>query len=216
MIAHLLKNWRRQIPVMDCEPGCRECCEGYAPAMTKWEWQQISHPGKYATGEVLTKCPFLAEAGCEIYLKRPLICRLFGTVAGEDAALQTLDGLLPIACPRGRAPDAPLVLAAALQIQVDYQHFAGRELLRIIDDWQRYLPQAQQGPQAGTPAPPAGTPAPPAPALPEKFRWLRYVLSTRDGQATLRLLWGAASGTGFQPVEIDKDQMTRLTAILGD
>jgi hypothetical protein len=45
--------------------------------------------------------------------------------------------------------------------------------------------------------------------MPEKFVWLRYVLSTREGQTTLRLLWGQT------PVDIDPNKMAQMTAMLG-
>ena len=204
MIDRLLKSWHQQIPAMSCEPGCRQCCEGDARAMTLHEWREIRHPGKYATGPALAACPFLGEFGCEIYARRPLICRLFGAVAPDDPALVELAGTFPISCPRGHYPEAPLSLAAALKIQVAYQEYANRELQQVIEDWLRYL----QGPQAGKPAL--------LTALPEKFQWLRYVLSTREGQTTLRLLWGQTSSTGFQPVDIDPEKMAQMTAMLGD
>jgi hypothetical protein len=45
--------------------------------------------------------------------------------------------------------------------------------------------------------------------MPGKFVWLRYVLSTREGQTTLRLLSGAT------PVQIDPEKMARMTGMLG-
>jgi hypothetical protein len=205
MIQRLLKFWHRQIPGMSCEPGCRQCCEGDARAMLLSEWREIKHPGKYAAGPALAACPFLGDSGCEIYARRPLVCRLFGTVAPDDPALVELAGTFPISCPRGHYPEAPLPLAAALRMQVDYQNYANRELQQVIGDWRRFL----QGPQAGTPAP--LTPALPAwdEEMPEKFVWLRYVLSTREGQTTLRLLSGAT------PVNLDPEKMAQMTAMLG-
>ena len=202
MIHRRLTSWHRQIPVMTCEPGCRDCCEGDARAMLLTEWREIRHPGKYARGPALTACPFLGESGCEIYARRPLICRLFGTVAPDDPALVELDGTFPISCPRGHCPEAPLPLAAALRMQVEYQNYANRELQRVIEDWSKYL-------ASGAGVPPADKRmAGETPALPEKFQWLRYVLSTREGQTTLRLLWGQA------PVQIDPDKMARMTAMM--
>jgi hypothetical protein len=158
------------------------------------EWRAIAHPGKYAHGPAFRECPFLDEAGCEIYARRPLVCRLFGAVSPEDPALLELAGTFPIACPRGCAPAAPLPLAAALQIQVDYQTFANQELLRVIRDWNKYLA--------------AGVASALDLAMPEKFQWLRYVLSTREGETTLRLLWGAA------PVNIDPARMEQMAAMI--
>lgn len=168
MIERLIKNWRKKIPEMECEAGCRECCEGYAPGMTRWEWREIKHPGKYATGRSLTNCPFYKAVGCAIYAKRPLICRLFGTVDRLEVAGQELETTLPIFCPRGRRPEKPLALSAAMNIEVRYQKLLQEEILRTGTDWCRYLPAHQAGE-----------------TLPEKFAWLRYVLSTRDGQTAL-------------------------------
>jgi hypothetical protein len=168
--------------------------------MTLHEWRAIRHPGKYATGPALQSCPFLGEFGCEIYARRPLICRLFGTVAPDDPALVELGGTFPISCSRGHYPEAPLPLAAALRMQVEYQNYANRELQQVIEDWQRFMgllhkldltTRSQSEP------------------LPEKFQWLRYVLSTREGQTTLRLL------SGQTPVQIDPEKMARMTAMLG-
>lgn len=195
MIERLLKNWHKQIPAMSCEPGCRECCEGDARAMTLHEWREIRHPGKYARGVAIAACPFLGDFGCEIYQRRPLICRLFGAVAPDDPALADLEGNFPIACPRSCKPTAPLSLAAALKIQISYQEYANREMERVIGDWQKYL-------RAGV-APALDT------ELPEKFVWLRYVLSTREGQTTLRLLWGAAQ------VNIDPVRMQQMAEMIG-
>jgi hypothetical protein len=163
--------------------------------MTLAEWREIRHPGKYVSGSVLPACPFLGDLGCEIYARRPLICRLFGSVAPDDPALVELAGTFPISCPRGYHPEAPLPLAAALKIQVAYQEYANRELQQVIGDWHKFLRS------------PGGKPGPLA--LPEKFQWLRYVLSTREGQTTLRLLWGAT------PVNIDPARMEQMAAMLG-
>jgi uncharacterized protein len=203
MIQRLLKTWHKQIPAMSCEPGCRECCEGDARAMILAEWREIRHPGKYARGPALAACQFLGEFGCEIYARRPLICRLFGAVAPDDPALAELAGTFPISCPRGHHPEAPLPLAAALKIQVDYQNYANRELQKIIGDWQRYQTCLAQAPSPGESQPGAAVLQ-----LPEKFQWLRYVLSTREGQTTLRLLWGAT------PVNIDPARMEQMAAMI--
>lgn len=204
MIQRRLKSWHRQIPVMACEPGCRDCCEGDARAMLLSEWREIRHPGKYANGAALKSCPFLGDFGCEIYARRPLVCRLFGAVAPDDPALVELAGTFPISCPRGHNPETPLPLAAALRMQVEYQDFANRELSLVIEDWQRYQISVAQAPSPGKSPPGAAVLQ-----MPEKFQWLRYVLSTREGQTTLRLLWGQA------PVQIDPGKMAQMTAMLG-
>jgi Fe-S-cluster containining protein len=197
LIQSRLKSWHRRIPAMTCEPGCRDCCQGDARAMTLHEWREIRHPGKYAKGPALAACPFLGEFGCEIYARRPLICRLFGTVAPDDPALVELQGTFPIGCPRGHYPERPLPLAAALRMQVAYQDYANREMQKVIEGWYHFMDLLTLD-QAGTSEP-----------LPEKFQWLRYVLSTREGQTTLRLLSGAT------PVNIDSARMEQMAAMMG-
>jgi hypothetical protein len=122
-------------------------------------------------------------------------------VAPDDPALLELDGAFPIACPQGCAPAAPLPLVAALKLQLAYQEYANRELLKVIGDWQQFMGlvnksglenQAQSEP------------------LPEKFQWLRYVLSTREGQTTLRLLWGQTPWG-----QLDPKKMAQMAALLG-
>jgi hypothetical protein len=190
MIERLLKTWRWQIPAMQCAAGCRDCCEGDARTMLLAEWREIKHPGKYSAGQVFAACPFLEETGCAIYARRPLVCRVFGTVSRQDPELPGLD--VPIFCPRGCEPERPLSFAAALKMQVKYGHFALRELQRVVTDWLKYLPQAKVGER-----------------LPEKFLWLRYVLSTREGQTSLRMLWGT------MPVKIEAARMERMAALVG-
>jgi hypothetical protein len=199
MINRLLKTWQKQIPAMSCEAGCRVCCEGDARAMLLAEWREINHPGKYSGGRVFQTCPFLGESGCEVYARRPLICQVFGTVSREDADLQGLE--VPIFCPQGCEPERPLSFAAALKIQVNYQYYAGRELQQVIGDWALFLKECGQGrPHHRTPA---------SPEMPEKFLWLRYVLSTREGQTTLGLLAGTTK------VNIDPARMEKMAGLVG-
>lgn len=48
-------------------------------------------------------CPHLGRDGCQVYLERPLICRLFGTTPR-------------LACPRGQRPDVMIDPAIEAQI----------------------------------------------------------------------------------------------------
>jgi len=198
MMERLLKTWRREIPAMECAPGCRDCCEGDARAMTKLEWLLLGvNESKYSTGKIFPTCPFLGASGCGIYARRPLLCRIFGTVSREELEEQELAGTLTLDCPRGCAPARPLPLARALQIQVDYQGLANRELLRVIGEWDRFLTENGKRQTANA-----------SPAMPEKFEWLRYVLSTREGQATVRLLSGAG------PIKIDEGKMEKMAGLI--
>ena len=170
MIIRLLKNWRKAIPAMDCEPGCHACCEGFVPAMMKEEWYRINHPGKYSTGQPITACPFLGAQGCEIYHQRPIICRLYGTVAKEEAAATGFDELGRVCCPKEKHPATPLSPIDAWRLQSDYVRYQQRELRQTIEDFKRWLPLAN-----------------PDEMLPQKFEWLNYFTATETGQKFLEM-----------------------------
>jgi hypothetical protein len=183
--ANRLRSWYRQIPTMVCLPGCHDCCEGYAPSMLRIEWTQIGHPGKISTGTTFTSCPFLGEAGCEIYPRRPLICRVFGTVNRRQADAL---GAFKAYCPRGGAPDNPLPVAQALRIQADYEGLLWTEACSLITRFIAYL----RGPREDT--------------LPRQYEYLRYLFSTQDGQRGLALLMGIDGEPGLHPDQIDRLQ----------
>ena len=69
------KQLYAQIPSFECIAGCNDCC-GVVP-FSKWEWKRLRE--KRITSDL--DCPYINGAGrCDIYSKRPLMCRLFGTV----------------------------------------------------------------------------------------------------------------------------------------
>lgn len=195
MIGHLLRTWRKQIPTMSCEAGCRECCEGYAPGMTRWEWRELRHPGKFSGGQILEACPFLGKQGCEIYARRPLTCRIFGTVSREELMAHDLAATLPVFCPRGRQPEDPWPLQAALKVQVPYQGFLNREIRATVADFRQWAATGT-GTEAGA-------------TMPDKFEWLFYMLCTRDGQNNLRQLHGQG-----RPA-LTPGELGRLAAVIG-
>jgi len=193
MIHRLLKSWHKQIPAMNCESGCRECCEGYAPAMTLGEWRAIKHPGKIVKDlKVLATCPFLGDRGCEIYARRPLICRIFGTVSRVELEDKQVAESLPVFCPRGCQPAEPLRAGAALGLQVQYQQWLNREVTAVVADLRRYAAARLPGE-----------------AQPTKFEWMYYQLCTRDGQNNLRQLMGHG-----RPA-LAPEELGRLAAIIG-
>lgn len=70
----IIEQIRKEIPAFQCRPGCSDCC---GPVVwSKWEWENTPIKKK-ATG---IDCPYICEAGCEIYEDRPILCRLFGVV----------------------------------------------------------------------------------------------------------------------------------------
>jgi Fe-S-cluster containining protein len=160
----LFKSWYKQFPAMACRPGCLDCCRGYAPAMSKWEWDQIRHPGKIATASV-RDCPFITEAGCAIYARRPIICRMFGTVDKEELKNHEIADTLTLACPHGCQPEVPLPARAALEILIVYQRVVWKEFAQHLGQWLAYLTPGTWG----------------AP-VPDKFQWLRYVMATPEGK----------------------------------
>lgn len=72
--AQIIKRLRQQIPVVQCIPGCHDCCNDII-LFADWEWSQIKEK---RIADSLT-CPYLSKCGCEIYHQRPIICRLYGT-----------------------------------------------------------------------------------------------------------------------------------------
>jgi uncharacterized protein len=168
--AHLVRRWRILIPPMRCLPGCHDCCRDYAPSMTKTEWMEIKHHGKFSQGRTLESCPFLGQEGCGIYHQRPLICRVYGTV--EQGEAESL-GVFRAYCPRGARPEHPLPLVAAIKMQMDYEGILWTTACGLITQYIAYL--KQEGYQE---------------KLPLKFAYLRYLLSTKDGQRGLSLLMG--------------------------
>jgi len=167
IVEAAVKSWRRQMPSFECVPDCHDCCVGYAPGMLKWEWEQINHSGKYPP-HMLTECPWLTESGCLIYAKRPMICRMFGTVTKEALEAAELSDTLPLYCRRGCQPDNPLPLGLAVNISIDYQQLLWRNYSRLFRDYAAYLTpeRAKQPP-------------------PEKFQWLRYMLAVPEGRRSL-------------------------------
>lgn len=98
----ILEKLYAQIPTFKCVPGCTACC-GPVP-FAKCEWDRIEDKRK-STG---LKCPYAGANGCDIYEKRPLVCRLFGTFDG-----------LP--CPNGCRP--PFLLNEIVVKEMVRVHF---------------------------------------------------------------------------------------------
>lgn len=93
-----------RIPAFRCIPGCTDCC-GPVP-FSRLEWQRI--PDKRA-GDASLTCPYARNGHCEIYDRRPFICRLMG--ATSDPKLR---------CPHGCGPDRPLPPSQAAKLTLRY------------------------------------------------------------------------------------------------
>lgn len=50
---------------------------------------------QHASAWAVLNCPHLGAEGCQVYVERPLICRLFGTTPR-------------LACPNGKGPETPV------------------------------------------------------------------------------------------------------------
>lgn len=72
-----LEELYSRIPKLDCKKGCSDCC---GPVVwSRLEWERI--PDEQKKNATSINCPYIQPSGrCEIYEKRPLVCRLFGVV----------------------------------------------------------------------------------------------------------------------------------------
>lgn len=70
-----------QLPVMQCDAGCGECC-GVVPC-TQGEFEAVSN---YAAANGIepvrqgVTCPWYQQGVCKVHEVRPSLCRLFGHV----------------------------------------------------------------------------------------------------------------------------------------
>lgn len=103
-----IRFFRRHIPTMRCIPGCHDCC-GPITASSE-EMARLPEKSEADRSAALAElnCSYLGAKGCEIYLERPLICRLFGTTA-------------KLPCPHGRQPEQ--MIEPAIENRI-FQYFA--------------------------------------------------------------------------------------------
>jgi Fe-S-cluster containining protein len=77
---------------------------------SKWEWDRIADKRKPTEEqEKILICPYAVDGRCEIYEKRPLLCRMFGAV---DDPLLT--------CPHGCGPVNKLTKQEGREITAEY------------------------------------------------------------------------------------------------
>ena len=89
--SQTLRFLRQHIPEFACEPGCHDCCGPVTASSEEMARLPLKSEAEHATALAELNCPHLGPKGCEAYLERPLICRLFGTTP-------------KLACPKGRRP----------------------------------------------------------------------------------------------------------------
>lgn len=99
---------RRRIPHFECIAGCHDCCGPVTASSEEVARLPVKSEREHALALAELSCPYLGDKGCQAYLERPLICRLFGTTER-----------LP--CPNGRAPEVMIDPRTEQQI---YEYFA--------------------------------------------------------------------------------------------
>jgi hypothetical protein len=87
-----IRFFRQRIPSFECIPGCHDCCGPVTTSSEEMANLPVKSEAEHEAALAELSCPHLGDTGCQVYLERPLICRLFGTTPR-----------LP--CPHGRRPE---------------------------------------------------------------------------------------------------------------
>ena len=87
-----IRFFRQHIPSFECEPGCHDCCGPVTTSSEEMARLPVKSEAEHGVALAELTCPHLGENGCEVYVERPLICRLFGTTPR-------------LICPRGKRPE---------------------------------------------------------------------------------------------------------------
>jgi uncharacterized protein len=87
-----IRFFRSRIPSFECKPGCHDCCGPVTTSTEEISRLPLKTEAEHAAALAELSCPHLGEKGCQVYLERPLICRLFGTTPS-------------LACPHGKRPE---------------------------------------------------------------------------------------------------------------
>lgn len=110
-----------RIPSFVCIEGCTDCCGPVPMAAAEAELIELKpYEGLH--------CQYATDRGCSIYERRPLLCRLFGTVDHEK-----------MRCPHGKRPD---VLLTHRQGDTIMRHYlkhprVADPLVELFDDIRR-------------------------------------------------------------------------------
>ena len=100
-----IRFFRQRIPAFECQPGCHDCCGPVTTSSEEMSRLPVISEASHAAALADLSCPHLGSSGCQVYLERPLICRLFGTTPR-------------LACPNGMRP------AEMIDAGVEQQIFA--------------------------------------------------------------------------------------------
>jgi Fe-S-cluster containining protein len=98
-----IRFFRQRIPAFECRPGCHDCCGPVTTSSDEMARLPRVSEAVHASALAALSCPHLGENGCQVYLERPLICRLFGTTPR-------------LACPNGMRPEVMIEPAIEQQI----------------------------------------------------------------------------------------------------
>ena len=107
-----IRFFRTRIPSFACTPGCHDCCGPVTASSEEMARLPVKSEAEHEAALADLSCPHLGAGGCEVYLERPLICRLFGTTSR-----------LP--CPNGRRPETmidPRIEARIRQFFAQVRH----------------------------------------------------------------------------------------------
>lgn len=109
-----IRFFRERIPRFECIPGCHDCCGPVTASSEEMFNLPLKNEAMHTAALADLSCPHLGNNGCEVYVERPLICRLFGTTPR-------------LACPNGKRPE--VMIDARIEQQI-YQFFdATRQVL---------------------------------------------------------------------------------------
>lgn len=87
-----IRFFRSRIPSFECIPGCHDCCGPVTTSTEEMSRLPVKSDAEHEAALANLSCPHLGDKGCQVYMERPLICRLFGTT-------------LKLACPHGKRPE---------------------------------------------------------------------------------------------------------------
>jgi hypothetical protein len=94
--SQIIQFYRERIPTFECTPGCHDCCGPVTASSEEVGRLPAKTDAEHAAALAEYSCPYLGvnslgAKGCQVYTKRPLICRLFGTTSRMP-------------CPNGKRP----------------------------------------------------------------------------------------------------------------
>ncbi|WP_260326389.1 YkgJ family cysteine cluster protein [Glaciimonas immobilis] len=86
-----IRFFRTRIPTFKCVPGCHDCCGPVKASSEEMARLPVKSDLEHDVALANLSCAHLGEGGCEVYVDRPIICRLFGTTPR-------------LSCPNGMRP----------------------------------------------------------------------------------------------------------------